>query len=495
VYLDQGSGTLVNLFRKLYEEMMSNKPWLDIDRLIKLEPFVLGGKSELTDCLAGLFRLFGSPIPRMTSQAGVIFNIDHGTTVSRYFSELRTDSIAERDVIFFGTRSLVLKDIPETLGDFSLYVVINRLSKTNHRLWVQDSEGWLSIHGRDIEEASSFRRDNISLLGYIRNLNSTNVFRFPLNCDHLVRKPSGKMPSRHITDISQVEFVESETASVVSLPEIQRDFSVLHPKKRIRAVIWSDPEKSPWGSEQRKTIDIESDATGSDLLKVFGECLDVPQDLSTGHEIVKVCPDLERMEMISPTELINATDGDVFHIQPEIPPAQACHVAVIIGSQRDAPPIDFRRIRISSGQLNLSTDIPQNSFRSMVAKLVGGWDRVNYIDVVMEENGVQTRESDGIFVLGLPVADGVKHLSHVRIAVKSGFPQFDRLASDLPDHKDQTQLPSFPRLIPIMFSDSPSDPKCRKRISRPVSQYDSESEILARPGQRTGLTLTPSGSE
>jgi hypothetical protein len=136
VYLNQGSGTLVNLFRKLYEEITSHKPWLDIDRLIQLDPFVLGGKPEITDCFSGLFRLFESPIPRMTSQTGVIFNIDHGNSVSQYFSELGTDSLAELDVIFFGTRSLAPREIPETLGPgtFSLYVVVNRLSKTNHRL-------------------------------------------------------------------------------------------------------------------------------------------------------------------------------------------------------------------------------------------------------------------------------------------------------------------------------------------------------------------------
>jgi hypothetical protein len=40
--------------------------------------------------------------------------------------------------------------------------------------------------------------------------------------------------------------------------------------------------------------------------------------------------------MISPTEPINANDGDVFHIQPAIPPDQACQVVVLIGSKTDA---------------------------------------------------------------------------------------------------------------------------------------------------------------
>jgi hypothetical protein len=207
VYLDQGSGTLLNLFRKLYEEITSNKPWLDIDRLVQLDPYVLGAKSELTDCFSGLFRLFRSPIPSITSQTGVIFNIDHGNSVTRYFSELGADAIAELDVMFFGTRSLALSDIPQTLGDFSLYVVVNRLSKANSHLCFRDSEGWLSIRRRDIEEAPSFRRDNISFLGYIRDLNSTNVFRFPLNCNHLVRRSCGQLPSRPVVGIPSPKLI------------------------------------------------------------------------------------------------------------------------------------------------------------------------------------------------------------------------------------------------------------------------------------------------
>jgi hypothetical protein len=232
---------------------------------------------------------------------------------------------------------------------------------------------------------------------------------------------------------------------------------------------------------------IESDATGSDLLKAVGALLDVPQDLSTRehldaprdlltrHEIVKVFSDLVQMKIISPTELINANDGDIFQIQPYIPPAQACPVALIIGSKSDEPVIDFRRICISSGQLNLSTDIPQNSLRSIIAKLVGGSDRIDDIDVVMEKDGVQTPESEGIFALGTQIADGAKHFSHVRITVNPDFPEFNHLASDRIRHKDQTPLPSFPQPIPTTFSDSPSDKQFLTKISRPGSQNDSKS--------------------
>jgi hypothetical protein len=382
----------------------------------------------------------------------VIFHIPYGNSVPRYFSQLEADSIAELDVIFFGTRSLILSEIPETLDQFSLYVVVSRLSKTNSHLCFRDSEGWLSIRGRDIEEASFFRRDNISLLGYIRDLNSTNVFRFPLTCDHLVRRPSGKLRSRPVTDISHPGFAQAQKASLVALPEIRRDFAPFDPEKRISVVFWSDPEKSSWGSEQRKSIDIKCNATGSDLLKAMGERLDPPRDLSTSYEVFKVFPDLEQAKMISPTEMINANDCDVFHIQPTIPPDQACQIVLSIGSKTDAHPIDFRRIRLSSGQVNLNTDIPQNSFQSIVAKLVGGFDRVNDIDVVMVKNGVRISESDGIFALGPPVAKGVKHLSHVRFTVKSGFQEFDRLTSDRRE-RDQLPLAHVPQSIPTILPD------------------------------------------
>jgi hypothetical protein len=62
--------------------------------------------------------------------------------------------------------------------------------------------------------------------------------------------------------------------------------------------------------------------------------------------------------------------------------------------------------------------------------LVGGIDRVNRIGVVLKKRDVQILELDGVFALESPLDEGVKHLSHVRIAVRSGFPEFDRLADD-----------------------------------------------------------------
>jgi hypothetical protein len=60
------------------------------------------------------------------------------------------DSIV-RVVIFFDIRSLVFRGIPEALGEFSLYVVVNRLSKTSSHLGFREIDGWLSIRSRDIE--------------------------------------------------------------------------------------------------------------------------------------------------------------------------------------------------------------------------------------------------------------------------------------------------------------------------------------------------------
>jgi hypothetical protein len=89
------------------------------------------------------------------------------------------------------------------------------------------------------------------------------------------------------------------------------------PRKRINTVFWSDPEKSPWGSEQRNQLDIRSDATGSDLLEAVG-LLYPALDLSTRYEIVRVVIERKQMEVISPTDQINANDSDVFHIQPRL---------------------------------------------------------------------------------------------------------------------------------------------------------------------------------
>jgi hypothetical protein len=181
--LAQRPGRIFELFLQFYRDMTNEKPWLDINPLIKLDPRVLGDKSELADCFSGLFRLFGSPIPKLSSAAG-IFQIPHENSITQFFSGFHPEPISDLGVIFFETRFLVLREIPETLGEFSLYVVVNRLSKTSSHLCFRDSEGWLSIRSRDIIAASSFRRDNISFLGYIRDLKSTHCFRHPLTFDH-----------------------------------------------------------------------------------------------------------------------------------------------------------------------------------------------------------------------------------------------------------------------------------------------------------------------
>jgi hypothetical protein len=167
--LSQASGPIVPLFQKLHEDISNDKPFLDIDPLIELESDVVSDKSELTDCFSGLVRLFGSAIPDITSSTDVVFDVQRGSSVVQRFSVLAADMIATRGVLFFGTRSVVLRDIPEVLGDFLLYAVVSRVSKTNTRLSFQDSRGWLSIHGRDIEAVSCFRRDNISLLAEFSN--------------------------------------------------------------------------------------------------------------------------------------------------------------------------------------------------------------------------------------------------------------------------------------------------------------------------------------
>jgi hypothetical protein len=142
--LQKRSGDLFDLFQKLHEEMKKLPPYLDINPLIKFTSSALGDKSELVDYFSGLFGLFGSPIPHISSPTGVIFHIPHDNSIIEYFSELGADAVLDLGVIFFDTRSVVLRDIPETLGDFSLYVVVNRRSKSNHRLWFQDSR--LVIH-------------------------------------------------------------------------------------------------------------------------------------------------------------------------------------------------------------------------------------------------------------------------------------------------------------------------------------------------------------
>jgi hypothetical protein len=103
--------------------MKGGPPCLDINQLIKFALPALGGKFELTYYLSGLFRLFGSSIPYITSQTGVLVHIPRENSIIHSFANLH--------VLFFGTGSVVLRDIPENLGQFSLYVIVNRLSKTN----------------------------------------------------------------------------------------------------------------------------------------------------------------------------------------------------------------------------------------------------------------------------------------------------------------------------------------------------------------------------
>jgi hypothetical protein len=98
---------------------------------------LLPGRSieELRNCFSALLRLFESTVPHILELDGLIFHID---------------------LVFHRTRSLVLRRIPETVGQISLYVVAERLSKMNSGLCLRDSEGWLLIRDCDIEEASSF---------------------------------------------------------------------------------------------------------------------------------------------------------------------------------------------------------------------------------------------------------------------------------------------------------------------------------------------------
>jgi hypothetical protein len=148
----------------------------------------------------------------------------------------------------------------------------------------------------------------------------------------------------------------------------------------------------------------------SDLLKAVGRVLDRTLYISTGYEIIRVSADLEHMELLSPTDQINANDGDVFHIQPAIHPGQVCSVFLTMNSDGEDRRIDFRRICLSSGQLNLSDSIPQNSFRSIAEKLAGSAGRLLDISAVMKPNGETVR--DGVFVLvPPPVAGNVKSLA------------------------------------------------------------------------------------
>jgi hypothetical protein len=341
--LAQVSGRLFEVFRELYDQMKNGKSWVDIDPLIRLHPDILGAKIELGDCFAGLCRLFASSI---SWTRDIIFHIPHGYSVARFFSTVTFDFRANLNIVFFETRSLVLSDIPETLGDkteFTLYVVVSRLSKTRSRLWFRDSRGWLCIHGRNIEESASFRRDNISLLGYIRNLTFTNVFRFPLNCDRLIRRSRPSQPMKLDAQLQQPEF-SGVASNPIPLPRAVFPISPFRPTKLINIVFWENPESSSWGTEQQTSLDIESDATGTDLLIAVGRFLGLPRALSKGYEIVRIFPDLEHLQVIGPNEGINANDDDVFHVQPMIPASQACPVVLM---DSDEHRIDIRRVCIS----------------------------------------------------------------------------------------------------------------------------------------------------
>jgi hypothetical protein len=133
----------------------------------------------------------------------------------------------------------------------------------------------------------------------------------------------------------------------------------------------SDPERLPLGDEERYFLDIDCNATGADLLSAVGPRLHQPRDLSHGFEICQVYSD-GKTRMFSPIESIAVNEGDTFHIQPAIRLDHACLVVLRMGDLV----IDHRRFHLSSGQLNLSSDIPQNSFRSIAVKLVGGGDRL-----------------------------------------------------------------------------------------------------------------------
>jgi hypothetical protein len=65
----------------------------------------------------------------------------HDRSIILYFSALGADTISDLGVIFFETLSVIIRDIPETLPRFLLYVVVNRFSKTNSHLCYRDSEG------------------------------------------------------------------------------------------------------------------------------------------------------------------------------------------------------------------------------------------------------------------------------------------------------------------------------------------------------------------
>jgi hypothetical protein len=162
------------------------------------------------------------------------------------------ETIDELGVIFLDVKSCVLREIPENLCsyDFSIYVVVNRLSKTNARLNFRDSEGWLSIVDREIEEATGFDSANVCLLGYIRDPTKTNVFRNVLTFNHSKHRPV-KPPARSVTFSSLQDvvpsknFQEENRISIVQAPDFVR------PMEKVTVIIWRDVEDSPWSSQIR----------------------------------------------------------------------------------------------------------------------------------------------------------------------------------------------------------------------------------------------------
>jgi hypothetical protein len=188
---------------KLYNDLVKNEKLLDVRPLFRWDQ-AFNATLELADCFSVLFRLFGLPIPRISSQTGVAFHIPDGHSVPGYFSRLSADPVsdpfADLDVIFFAAKPVILGPIPETLGPFSLYVVLHRRSKDDPHLCFRDSRGWLSIRGRDIETAASFPQDNVTFIGYIRDLECTNCFRNRLSGNHLKRNPRARSLSPSARD-------------------------------------------------------------------------------------------------------------------------------------------------------------------------------------------------------------------------------------------------------------------------------------------------------
>jgi hypothetical protein len=184
----------------------------------------LPGRSndELRNWVSALLRLFG-----FTVADGLTFHID---------------------LVFLRTRSLVLHRMPEALGQLSLYVVVERLSTTNSRFCCRDSGGWLLIRGSDIEGASSFQRDNISLLGYIRDPNCRNFIRSLLKVDRRMRRSRKR----------------SRSASVAEFSTPRSESLCKRPQRALQMIVYcSDSEKARSGTEDDRVILIRFPASSS----------------------------------------------------------------------------------------------------------------------------------------------------------------------------------------------------------------------------------------